>query len=135
MLAEDIFVITMAMIDEMNDNGTLDATTTAEYKAKAPSILTMLQNEIIGIENRYRKYEEYVYPVPIEDLKQNIQIDDIKANTLLTNGLAAHLMIHENKTLASFFQERYEEMKNRYLKPIPAKREKIEDMYDSSLNY
>lgn len=135
MLAEDIFIITMAMIDEMNDNRTLDATTTAEYKAKAPAILTMLQNEIIGIENRYRKYEEYVYPVPIEDLKQNIQIDDIKANTLLTNGLAAHLMIHENKALASFFQERYEEMKNLYLKPTPVKREKINDIYDSGLDF
>ena len=114
MLSEYIFVITMSMIDEMNDNGTLDATTTAEYRAKAPAILTVLQNEIIGIENRYRKYEEYIYPVPIEVLSQNIQVDDIKAHTLLTNGLAAHLMIHENKALASFFQERYEEMKNLY---------------------
>lgn len=135
MLAEDIFTITMAMIDEMNDNSTLDPTTTAEYRAKAPFILTMLQNEIIGIENRYRKKDEYVFPVPIEELDQNVQVDNIKANTLLTNGLASHLMIHENKALASFFQERYEEMKVRYLKPLPAKRENIEDVYDSKLNY
>ena len=135
MLAEDIFTMTMAMIDEMNDNGTLDPTTTAEYRAKAPAILTMLQNEIIGIENRYRKYEDYIYPVPIEELDQNVQVDNIKANTLLTNGLASHLMIHENKALASFFQERYEEMKVRYLKPLPGKREKIVDVYDAKLGY
>lgn len=135
MLAEDIFTMTMAMIDEMNDNGTLDPTTTAEYRAKAPAILTVLQNEIIGIENRYRSVKEYVYPVPIEELEQSVQIDDIKANTLLTNGLASHLMIHENKALASFFQERYEEMKGIYLKPIPAKRENITDVYDSRLSY
>ena len=54
MLAEDIFKMTMAMIDEMNTSGNLDETAIAEYKAKAPSILTMLQAEIIGIENRYR---------------------------------------------------------------------------------
>lgn len=125
----------MAMIDEMNDNGTLDPTTTAEYRAKAPAILTMLQNEIIGIENRYRKYEEYIYPVPITALEQYVQIDDIKANTLLTNGLASHLMMHENVALANFFQQRYEEMKSRYLKPIPSKPEKKLDVYDSTLNY
>lgn len=135
MLAEDIFTMTMAMIDEMNDNGTLDPTTTAEYRSKAPYILTMLQNEIIGIENRYRKQNEYVYPVPIKVLEQIVQIDDIKANTLLTNGLASHLMMHENKALANFFQERYEEMKNRYLKPTPLPIEKKIDVYDSKLNY
>ena len=135
MLVEDIFNMTMAMIDEMNDNGTLDPTTTAEYKAKTPAILTMLQNEIIGIENRYRKKGDYVFPVAIEEFDQIVQIDSIKANTLLTNGLAAHLMIHENKALASFFQDRYEEMKVRYLKPLPGKREKIEDVYDSGLSY
>lgn len=135
MLAEDIFTMTMAMIDEMNDNGTLDPTTTAEYRSKAPSILTMLQNEIIGIENRYRKQEEQIYPVPIQDLKQTVQVDNIKANTLLTNGLASHLMIHENKALASFFQERYEEMKGLYLKPIPFEIELKQDVYDSKLSY
>ena len=135
MLAEDIFTMTMAMIDEMNDNGTLDPTTTAEYRAKTPAILTMFQNEIFGIKNRYRKIEEQVFPVAIVDLKQNVQVDDIEANTLLTNGLASHLMIHENKALASFYQERYEEMKGLYLKPTPLEIETREDVYDSRLSY
>lgn len=135
MKAIDIFTTTMAMIDEMTDNGQLDETSTKEYRSKAPYILTMLQNEIIGIQNRYRKYEEYIYPVPITDLRQDVQIDDIEANTLLTNGLASHLMINENRTLASFFQQRYEEMKLNYLKPKPVKPEVKEDKYDSSLNF
>ena len=58
MLAEDIFKITMAMIDEMLSSGDLDAEATAEYRAKAPYILTMLQNELIGIDNRYRQEKE-----------------------------------------------------------------------------
>ena len=41
MLAEEIFNMTMAMIDEMLTSGELDAEATAEYRAKAPSILTM----------------------------------------------------------------------------------------------
>lgn len=135
MKAETIFIMTMAMIDEMTDTGELDTTTTAEYKAKAPSILTMLQNEIIGIENRYRKANEMVYPVPIKSLEQSVQIDDIKANTLLTNGLAANLMIHEDKALASYFEQRYEELKGMFLKPTPKKLISKEDIYDASLGY
>ena len=135
MKAETIFKMTMAMIDEMTDSGELDETTTAEYRAKAPSILTMLQNEIVGIENRYRSKSEEVYPVPIQTLEQAVQIDDIKANTLLTNGLAANLMLHEDKALASFFEQRYEELKGMFLKPTPKAPESKEDKYGATLDY
>ena len=135
MLASEIFNITMAMIDEMLTTGALDEEAVGEYKAKAPSILTMIQNELIGIDNRYRNKDEYVYPVPIETLDQTVQVDSIKASTLLTNGLAAHLMLHEDKTLANFFEQRYEEMKGMFLKPIARKPETREDKYDASLNY
>lgn len=135
MLAEEIFTITMAMIDEMTTSGTLDEATTAEYRAKAPSILSMLQAEIIGIENRYRDAKEQIQPVPIEDLEQPLQIDVIKATTLLTNGLAANLMLVEDKALASFFEQRYEEMKAMFLKSKPRKPETRQDVYDSTLNY
>lgn len=135
MLAEDIFKITMAMIDEMLTSGDLDAEATAEYRAKAPYILTMLQNELIGIDNRYRIEEERVEPVPIEDLNQTVQVDAIKASTLLTNGLAAHLMVHEDKVLANYFEQRYEEMKAYFLKPISRKPEAKKDVYGANLNY
>lgn len=135
MTGENVFTITMAMIDEMLTSGELDAEATAEYRAKAPSILTMLQNELVGIENRFRKKEEYVYPVPIESLDQTFQIDDIKASTLFTNGLAAHLMLHEDKTLANYFNQRYEEMKAMFLKSMPRTPETREDKYDATLNY
>lgn len=135
MLADEIFNITMAMIDEMLTSGQLDAEATAEYRAKAPSILTMLQNELIGIENRYRKEDERVEPVAIETLDQTVQVDTIKACTLLTNGLAAHLMLHEDKTLANFFQQRYEEMKGMFLKPTPRTPETRVDKYDAKLSY
>ena len=135
MTGENVFTITMAMIDEMLSSGALDEAAVAEYRAKTPSILTMLQNELIGIENRYRTREDYIYPVPIESLDQVFQIDDIKAMTLLTNGLAAHLMLHEDKTLANFFEQRYEEMKGMFLKPTPRTPETREDKYGATLNY
>ncbi len=135
MLAEDIFKITMAMIDEMLESGQLDAETTAEYRAKAPSILTMLQTELVGIENRFRDESEREEPVIIESLDQTVQIDTIKATTLLTNGLAAQLMLHEDKTLANYFEQRYQEMKGMFIKPKPRKPETREDKYDATLNY
>lgn len=135
MLAEDIFNITMAMIDEMLASGGLDEEAVAEYRAKAPSILTMLQTELIGIDNRYRDKKDWIYPVIIESLDQTLQLDDIKSQTLLTNGLAAQLMLHEDKTLANYFEQRYEEMKGMFLKPTPRKPETRRDVYDSTLNY
>ena len=135
MTGENVFTITMAMIDEMLTTGELDQEATAEYRAKAPAILTSIQNELVGIENRYKKESERIYPVPIETLDQTFQVDDIKASTLLTNGLAAHLMIHEDKALANFFQQRYEEMKGIFLKSTARTAEKKIDVYDSKLSY
>ena len=135
MLAEDIFNITMAMIDEMTEDGSIDGETTAEYRAKTPGILTMLQTELIGIDNRYRDKKDWIYPVVIQSLDQPLQVDDIKAQTLLTNGLAAQLMLHEDKTLANYFEQRYQEMKGMFIKPTPRKPESREDVYDAKLNY
>ena len=135
MTGEKIFKDTMALIDEVLSTGELDEESVAEYRAKAPSILTILQSELVGIENRFRKSEDYIYPVPIETLSQTFQIDDIKAATLLTYGLAAHLMLHEDKNLANYFEQRYEEMKGMFLKPIPRQPETREDKYDATLRY
>ena len=136
MKAIEVFTQTMAMMDEMTDTGELDSTSVADYKARAPYILTSLQNEIIGIENRYRKYNEYIRPVPITDLdNQDVQVDDIQANTLLVYGLAAKLMSDENKALANFMQQEYERLSGIFLKPKPVKPESREDIYDASLHY
>lgn len=136
MKAIEVFKTTMAMIDEMLDTGELDADSTAEYKARAPYILTALQNEIIGVENRFRKYEDHIRPVPITDLDNNyVQVEDIQANTLLVYGLAAKLLADENKTLANFMQQEYERLFSYFVKPKPVARESIEDYYDASLTY
>ena len=136
MKAIDVFTETMAMIDEMTDTGELDTTSVADYKARTPYILTSLQNEIIGVENRYRKYNEYIRPVPITDLEnQDVQVDDIQANTLLVYGLAAKLMADENKPLANFMQQEYERLSGIFLKPKPKTPLKREDVYDVTLSY
>lgn len=136
MKAIEVFTETMAMLDEMTDTGELDTVSVADYKARTPYILTSLQNEIIGVENRYRKYGSYIRPVPIVDLEnQDVQVDDIQANTLLVYGLAAKLMADENKPLANFMQQEYERLSGIFLKPKPVTPESREDIYDASITY
>lgn len=135
MQVNEIFMTAMALIDEMTSSGELDETSVAEYKAKTPYLISLLQSEIVGIENRFRKTEDWVYPTPIESLEDYLEIDDIKAATMLSYGLAAQLMMHEDTTLANFFESKYEELRSMFLKPTAAKKEAFTDVYDSKLNY
>lgn len=135
MTGEQVFNMAMDLIDEKLPSGQLNPESVQDYRAKAPGLLTILQAELVGIENRYRKKEDYIFPVVIESLNQTFQIDDIKTQTLLTNGLAAQLMLHEDKTIANYFEQRYEEMKGMFLKPTPRTPEKREDVYDATLKF
>ena len=134
MQAEEVFMSAMALIDEMSSE-VLDETSVAEYKVKAPHLLTMLQAEIVGIENRFKKVEDQIFPTEIETLEDYLEIDDIKARTMLSYGLAARLMLHEDTALANFFQSEYKEMRSMFLKPTAVKKEKIVDNYDATLSY
>lgn len=134
MQAEEIFKSAMALMDEMSGE-VLDETSTAEYRIKAPYILTILQSEIIGIENRFKKVEDWIYPTKVETLEDYLEIDDIKAQTMLSYGLAAELMIHEDTALANFFQSKYEELRTMFLKPTATSKKTIKDVYDTTLSY
>ena len=47
----------------------------------------------------------------------------------IVHHLAAHLLIDENPTSASFFQQRYDELKAKLRLGFPAEFEPIEDIY------
>lgn len=91
-------------------------------------------------EGRKDLYMSYFYegnirivyrPVPtiITALTDTLQIDDVTARTVLPYGLAAHLMIEENTTTASFFNQRYEELKSLANRKPPAAIEEIQNFY------
>ena len=44
-------------------------------------------------------------------------------------GLAAHLLIDENPDMASFFNQRYQELLNQFRYSIPVESEDIQDLY------
>jgi len=55
--AQDIFNITADLIDERLANGTINATTTAVYKARTPGILNLWQSENVNNGNMFKTYE------------------------------------------------------------------------------
>lgn len=55
--AQEVFNITMALIDEVTDSGIISPTETITYKAKTPSLLTLLQTELIKQGDFFGEYE------------------------------------------------------------------------------
>jgi hypothetical protein len=46
-------------------------------------------------------------------------------------GLAAHLLLDENPSAASYYQQRYDELKATLTRGLPQSSEDIEDVYGS----
>lgn len=54
--ALQIFEHTMALMDELNDDGTV-ADNTADYRARSPRIINVLQNELMPVGDLYKTHE------------------------------------------------------------------------------
>lgn len=68
-------------------------------------------------------------PAVISALTDTLILDDVTARMVLPFGLAAHLMLEENPATASYFNQRYEDLKRQATKGPPAPTEKITDLY------
>ena len=58
MTGQDIFNITMDIIDERLDSGELSEDYTISYKVKTPGILNQLQAQIIDTSRYFKPYEK-----------------------------------------------------------------------------
>ena len=128
-----IFDTTMALIDELNDAGEAEHSDTTEYKNKTLQILNVLQGEVYPYSDTYKRRNDRLRPVlsPLTDFEQIIDLDDYICQTVLPYGLAAHLLIDENPTVAGFCQQRYEELLRGLKNGIPGMSEDIVDVYAS----
>lgn len=126
-----IFEHTMTLIDELNDNGAADHADTLEYKHKTLPILNILQGELYPYSDTFRNRNDKKRPIisPVESLEDSLDLDDYICRTVLPYGLAAHLMIDENPTIAAFYQQRYEELKAGLQRGMPGMTEDIVDVY------
>lgn len=131
---KDIFDKAITLMNEMSEVGETDWEDTEEYKHRALNILNTLRGEVYQYSDTYDtqngKYpgKRPVCP-PLNSLDENIGIDDVLAQTVLPYGLAAHLMLDENDNMASFFQQRYDELLRRLGPSVPGQWESITNVY------
>lgn len=102
-IAQDVFVISMNLMDVITQDGTYSGYPD-DYKRKAWNILTLLQMDLTPAS---------FTPIAITSETSPIQIDDRSAMSILPYGLAAHLLLTEDMNRASFFNNRYDELKRK----------------------
>lgn len=130
--AQRVFDLTMGLMGEVNEStGATDTSDTKEYKVRTLFILNVIKGELYPYSDTYAATTDGTRPVcaVISDFTTPIGIDDTLCETVMPYGLAAHLLLDENPDMASFFEQRYEEMKLR-LQNVPASFGQIEDVYD-----
>lgn len=99
---EQVFNLACALIDEISESGSVVLDNPDYYKSKSASFLTILQTELLPSTQT---------PVIIEDLTQALLVDDRAAIKILPYGLAAHLLLTDDPNTASYFNNRYDELK------------------------
>lgn len=130
--AQWIFEKAMHLMDEVNEStGQADTGDTKEYKNRTIPILNVLRNECFPASDTYKVLSPGKRPIcpEITNFDVKIGLDDYICQSVLPYGLAAHLLLDENPTVASFFQQRYEESLEQAKRGIPAASEDIVDMY------
>ena len=102
----EIYEAALVLMDANNDADT------SEYESKALSIINILRGELFPYSDTFPATAEDGRPIcPImTDLDENIGLDDYIAQTVMPYGMAAHLLLDENPTTASFFNQRYMEL-------------------------
>lgn len=136
--AQRVFDITMGLIDEVNENsGETDTADTREYKVRTLLILNALRGELYPYSDTYDVDTAGERPIVsvIQDFDTPIDLDDYICQSVMPYGLAAHLLLDENPASASFFQQRYEELRNNLSKGLPKTAEAITDCYGIGFEY
>ena len=101
--AQQVFTMAMDLMDVITQDGTFNGYP-SDYKRKAWSILTVLQSDLTPATT---------VPTPIVDETSAFSLDDRSALMILPYGLAAHLLLTEDMNRASFFNNRYDELKRK----------------------
>ncbi len=130
--AQWVFEKAMHLMDEVNESsGSADTADTKEYKNRTLAILNILRNECFPASDTYEVTVPGKRPIcpEIVDFTSAIYLDDAIAQGVLPYGLAAHLLLDENPTMASYFQQRYDEQLEEAKRGVPAVSTDIEDLY------
>lgn len=130
--AQWVFDKAMNLMDEVNEStGQTDTADTKEYKNRTLAILNILRVECFPASDTYTVITPGKRPIcrEITDFETPIGLDDGICQGVLPYGLAAHLLLDENPDMASYFNQRYQELLAQYRYGVPAATEDIVDLY------
>ena len=123
----EIYEAALVLMDANNDADT------SEYESKALSIINILRGELYPYSDTFDTTQTGRPICPImTDLDDEVGLDDYICQTVMPYGMAAHLLLDENPTSASFFNQRYMELlamlRQGIGRPVSGS-EDIEDVY------
>ncbi len=122
----------MHLMDEVNEvSGSAQIAENRGYKNRVLPILNVLRVECFPYSDTWAVTEPGKRPVcpEIADFESAIALDDGICQGVLPYGLAAHLLLEENPSLASYFQQRYEEGLSALKRGVPGGSAEIVDLY------
>lgn len=121
---EDVFDAAMGIMDELSVSGEARTSDTEEYALRTPAIVNMLVSELKMLTGERGDW------LPVESLEDVVPVGDTSyALGALPYGLAANLLVDENPSAASFYQQRYEELRAYYLARMQAVSGDIVNLY------
>ena len=129
-----VFELAINLMDELNDAGQYDNEDTQEYKNRTLAILNVLRGELYVYSDTFKKNQDWEQgrrPIvqTLSSFTDIIDLDDYICQTVMPYGLAAHLLMDENPSAASYFQQRYDELKSMLMMGRPTVSEDVEDVY------
>lgn len=129
---EWVFARAIHLMDEQSEaNGETTTTDTNEYRMRTLSILNVLRHELFPYSDTFETGEngKRIICPELKNFTDEIGLDDVIAQGILPYGLAAHLLLGENDSMASFFNERYAELMQTLAKKRPSVWEEITPYY------
>lgn len=111
--ARMVFDFAINLMDEQYEiTGETRTQDTKEYEFRTLPILNVIRHELYPYSDTFEggsNGKRYICP-KIESFDQEIDLDDAIAQGVMPYGLAAHLLLGENDTMAAFFSQRYTEL-------------------------
>jgi hypothetical protein len=122
---QDVFDKMLTIIDAVDDQDVSD------YENRTIGIINVLAGELFMYSDNWKVVEKGKRPIvtPVSEFTDEIGLDDYICRTVMPYGLAAHLMLQEDTTTASFAQQRYDELKMKLAEGLPQESDDIVDVY------
>ena len=128
--AEEIFEISMALIDSMDAEGRADILDNMEYRGRCLPILNALVAELYPYSQNFISSAQSRPAAPeLMSFSDAAALDDSISRGVLPYGLAAALLISEDPDSAAVLQGRYESLKAGLRRGVRAASEDISDVY------